>query len=222
MGSNMDLNLFFFKTEKDLPAEYKGKLRKIIELHAKRAMRLLGVKLLNITVYPKKSAVIPETGEGGFALEGDWMQIAIDPTRKKSELDKIITEIIPSTIYHEMHHIARENCLGYGKTLLESVVSEGLADAFAEGQWPLFKAPWSQYTLKEIQPFLKQFSKEKNNKKYWHGDWFFGQGEKPRWLGYKLGSYIMDNVKEKNKKITSRKLTAYKAEKIVKISGIKI
>ena len=87
---------------------------------------------------------------------------------------RIIAKITPSTIYHEMNHIARNKHLGSKKDLLDAIISEGLATVFAEEQWPAFEAPWGQYNEKELKPFLKVLRREKNNKSYSHDEWFFG------------------------------------------------
>lgn len=217
----MRLNIIILESKKGLRKQDSKHLRSVADKHARKAGKLLGVDLLNITINFSKN-VIPETGEAGYAAGKDWIQITIDPIRKAKELQKIITEIIPATIYHEANHIAREKYVGESKNLLEAIVAEGLADVFAEEYWPKFKAPWSVYQQTKIQPFLKNLRNEKNSRKYSHNDWFFGTGRYPRWLGYKLGSYIVQSAKEKNRNLTALKMTKMTANKVVKLSGISI
>lgn len=219
-NKNIKLNIVIFESPKGLHKQKMKHLRDVINTHARKAGKLFDMDLLNITVHFSQD-VIPETGEAGYAA-GDWIQITIDSTRNAKELQKIIDDIIPATIYHEANHIARENHLGKNKNLLEAIISEGLADVFAEERWHTFKAPWSVYQQKKIQPFLKSLKNEKNEKKYSHGDWFFGTGKMPRWLGYKLGSYIVHSAKNKNFGLTALKMTKITASKIAKLSGISI
>src|SRR3989344_4230153 len=219
-NKNMKLKLIILESKKGLRNQEIKHLQDVINRHARKAGKLLGVALLNITVHFGKD-VISETGEAGYA-KNDWIQITIDPTRKIKELQKIITDIIPATIYHETNHIAREERFGEGENLLEAIINEGLADVFSEEQWPVFKAPWSKYDKNKMRPFLQSLRKEKKNRKYLHSDWFFGTGNKPRWLGYKLGSYIVHSAKEKNQSLTALKMTRVTVSKIVKLSGVAI
>ncbi len=209
----MILNIVFLKAKKDLSKTEKEQLKKVISKHALKAGKLLGVNLINIIVHPTKN-VITETGESGFASD-DWIKIGIDPTRGKNELKRIISEIIPATIYHEMLHICRDNYLGRSQMLSDAVIAEGLADAFAKEQWPVFNAPWNQYNIKTIKPWLKEFTKKGNSKKYSYDEWFFGAAGKPKWLGYKMGSYIIDSVKKQNPKLTALKMAKIPAKKIL-------
>lgn len=217
----MKLNIIILESKKDLRKQDSKRLQGVIRKHAQKACGLLGVELLNITVHLNRD-VIPETGEAGYASGRDWIQITIDPARKPKELQRIINDIIPATIYHEANHIARERYVGASNNLLEAIIAEGLADVFAGEYWSKFKAPWSIYQQKKIQQFLKSLRSEKSSRKYSHNDWFFGTGKYPRWLGYKLGSYIVQSAKEKNRNLTALKMTKMTANKIMKLSGISI
>ena len=215
----MTLNLVFLKTSKSIASEEKSHLRRVILRHTKKAAGILRIKLLNFTVYFNKN-VIAETGELGHASGGDWIRLTVDPTINRKKLNLIISNIIPSTIYHEMAHISRQKYLDYGDKLLETMISEGLATVFAEEQWPQFKAPWGRYTKKQIKKFIRLTKKEKNNKKYSHDVWFYGKG-KPRWLGYKLGAFIIRSVKKHNSKLNAAKIMNMNAQKILKLGKIK-
>ena len=217
----MRLKIVFLQSRKSLPSQYENLLRDVIRKHARRAGKLLGVDLLNIT-FRWDHYVIPETGNWGAAYGQDWVHMEIDPTRRKDEVRRIITKITPSTIYHEMNHIARNICFDSEKALLDAIVSEGLATVFAEEQWLAFKAPWSQYNEKELKPFLKVLRREKNNKRFSRDEWFFGRGNKPKWLGYKLGSYVIESAKNRNDGLTAMEMTTKKTGEIVRLSKLAI
>ncbi len=106
--------------------------------------------------------------------------------------------------------------------MLDAIISEGLATVFAEEQWPAFEAPWGQYNEKELKPFLKVLRREKNNKSYSHDEWFFGRGNKPRWLGYKLGSYLIESAKNRNNGLTAMEMTTKKTGEIARLSKLEI
>jgi uncharacterized protein YjaZ len=108
--------------------------------------------------------------------------------------------------------------VGYGSDLMEILVTEGLAVVFAEKNWKSFRAPWSVYTVAEIDSFMALIKNRNKNLAYNHQDWFFGN-EKKKWLGYKVGTHIIRNVLEKNK-IDIEKLTVIPAEQIIEMSGL--
>ena len=182
----MRLKIVFLQSIERLPRQYENLWKDMIRKHARRAGKLLNLDLVNITLR-WNDQVIPETGELGIAFGQDWVHMTIDPARRKDEVRRIIAKITPSTIYHEMNHIARNMCFGSEKALLDAIVFEGLATVFAKEQWLAFKAPWGQYNEKELKPFIKVLKREKKNKKFSRGEWFFGRGNKPKWLAARGG-----------------------------------
>ena len=216
----MKLGIVFLLSKASLGRDYSRLFEETISNHARKGGKLLGIDFLNITVHLNKDRVIPETGEVGFAMGDDWIHITVDPTRRRKELGQIITTIIPSTIYHEMSHIARNKYVGRHKTLLDAVVFEGVANTFAEEQWPMFAPPWTQYSEQEMIPFLKILKKQGQSENYSHDEWFFGRGKKPRWIGYKLGSYIIRSAKERNEGLTALKVAKVDTKEIATLSKL--
>lgn len=72
--------------------------------------------------------VIPETGMGGWSPAADVLYISIDPANPNLLRD-FDTEFL-ATLGHELHHCLRHGGPGYGRTLGEALVSEGLACHF--------------------------------------------------------------------------------------------
>jgi uncharacterized protein YjaZ len=219
----MKINIFLFITKVGLPPDLGKLLKKVILEHAKKAAKFLDIKFVNIVVYPNQKLSIPETGEGGYTPCEDWFRISIDPSRSRRGLVKIIKKIIPSTVYHEMNHAARWQSQGYGVSLPEAIISEGLAIVFAEEQWKEFEVPWGKYTKNEIKRLLKMVKERKsdNDKPYNHAEWFFGKG-KPRWLGYKVGAFIIRSLRKKRPEIEISELTKFDFKKIIDLSGLEL
>ena len=148
------------------------------------------------------SSAIPETGVGGFSPSAHLLYIHINTEFRG--IEQRLDPEIKSTLAHELHHCARWAARGYGKTLLEALVSEGLADHFdieANGGEP---KPWSiAIGGDELARLLDKAKSEFGNDSYDHTSWFFGSEEKdiPRWTGYSLGySLVNDYLKKNNKK----------------------
>ena len=220
----MKVDINYIKTEPDISREGKVLLEKTVEKHAQLAGKILNVPHITITVYPKSSWTIPETGESGYTFSEDWIRISVDPKSQKFSLKEIIEKHIPATIYHEINHAARWRSVYYGTNLFEAIISEGLACVFGKEQWLAFTAPWTTYSDKEIANLLDMIQKRDKSLDgiYNHAEWFHGKGKLPRWIGYKLGAYIIEVVRKNFPKIGWEELTEMKAKDIIKTSGIKI
>jgi hypothetical protein len=116
---------------------------------------------------------------GGNTYIGNEAKIAV-PQWPSDEIN------LREAIAHELHHVARWQTVGYGKTLGEALVSEGFAQAFAfeKTHW---LAPWSQVDVSG--ELIKKALEEWDSSKYKHQEWFF-DGPLGRWIGYGL-SYRM-------------------------------
>jgi len=211
----------FLETEGKLLKNERKLLKEVIRNHARNAGLILDVPIVNITIYPNSDFTMLETGEGGYTPSMDWFHIYINPAKKKIELDKIIKNIIPATVYHEMSHVSRWKNTGYGRSLLDVIVTEGLANVFSGEQWKKYKAPWNNYSKKEIIKLLDLLKKRKksNDKNYNHDEWFYGTGKLPRWTGYKLGSYIIKSFRNNNN-IEWKEISKLSTKEIITKSGI--
>ena len=159
----------------------------------------LNLPNVDVVVADNPSAAIPETGVGGFAPSAHLVYINIDPDHLN--LQEIIGKEIESTLAHELHHCARWQTIGYGKTLLEAVVSEGLADHFdieVNGGMP---KPWSVAVQGlELEKIKEMAKADFSNINYNHQAWFFGSESEriPRWAGYSIGFEMVKNYKIKS------------------------
>lgn len=160
--------------------------------------------------------VIPKLGIGGNAIGRSCIEIRIDFSRK--DLQKIIDIELPSTIYHEFAHLVRENSIGYGKTLLDSFVSEGISCFVEKSILPNRKIPYIQ-KIKDEKKVWGKAKKLLGESKYNYSEWFFGSGKLPNWAGYRLGFLIVESFVRKNK-IPLEKLARLKSKEILKGSKL--
>ncbi|MGH7196703.1 MAG: DUF2268 domain-containing putative Zn-dependent protease [Candidatus Saccharimonadales bacterium] len=96
---------------------------------------------------------------------------------------KLDTRQLAGAIHHELHHMARWQNVGYGTTLGEAILSEGIAtyyEALTSGWTP----PWAKATVTDQvrRTALNDWECEDYN----HAAWFF-KGEHGKWVGYSLG-----------------------------------
>ena len=72
--------------------------------------------------------VIPEIGLNGYSDTPYLMRLWFDPSH--SLIRETFEKAFVSTFAHELHHCARARGPGYGSTLAEALVTEGLACHF--------------------------------------------------------------------------------------------
>lgn len=210
----MKIKIFFLESEEKLTAAQKRLISWLVKKHALIAGQDLKIPLMNFTIYLNKDWCSQQSGGGGYTASAHWIQLFLDRSKPNFK-EKVIKNSLLATIYHEMHHAKRMTTVGYGESLLEAVITEGLASVYAEIMFPEFISPWGKYTNKEIKSYLKIFLKNiaKNKKKYDHEEWFLGLG-KPHWLGYKVGIYIVRGLKDKCDSFDCTRAVNKKAEEI--------
>ncbi|PLR30597.1 peptidase [Chimaeribacter californicus] len=142
--------------------------------------------LPSVDVVVKTGAyVIPEKGHLGYCPEPGLVYITVNPEHPafcKNE-DRALERMFA----HELHHAARWAGPGYGVTLGEVMVSEGLAGHFALELFGGQPEPWERLRSDLLQPHLRQLSENWHRTDYDHNAWFFGTHALPRWLGYTAG-----------------------------------
>jgi hypothetical protein len=100
---------------------------------------------------------------------------------------------VKSTVAHELHHLVRWQHAGYGSTLGEAILTEGLA-TYYESIIANWTPPWAESKLNA--GIINRAKKEWNDTNYNHFDWFF-EGEMGRWLGYTIGYEIVKQIYSK-------------------------
>lgn len=158
----------------------------------------LPVSDVDVVIY-NSPHVIKEVGMLGRCYSPNFVLINVDP--ELPNLEDVIRGELASTLAHELHHCARWSEVGYGLTLIEAMISEGLADHFdldVTGKTP---RPWdTALSPRQISKYLKRAQRDFNNREYDHSAWFFGRGgtDIPRWTGYSLGFHLVGEYLRKH------------------------
>lgn len=144
------------------------------------------VPRLDILIQCVPEAVIPETGFAGRAYSSTLFGMAIDPANpnlsRELQNGRLIRQIV-----HEVHHCLRMRGPGYGWTLGEALVSEGLAGQFVCWLLETAAEPWEcAIERSELQANPVPLT-TLQSARYDHSAWFFGTGAYRRWYGYTLG-----------------------------------
>ncbi|MEK7543680.1 MAG: DUF2268 domain-containing putative Zn-dependent protease [Patescibacteria group bacterium] len=167
---------------------------KILERTIQRAVEktadYISLHPIDIVVYDDSRQVIPGFGHGGRTNNPHTMCVFLDPAFP--DFEHTIKKEIPKTISHELHHAVRWKAVGYGMTLLERLVSEGLAICFEQDVWGGTLSPWATaLSGKSLADIHEKAKSEYTSTTFHHGRWFYGTGDLPRWAGYSLGYQLV-------------------------------
>jgi len=221
----MKIKIIFLPSTRDFQRKEKILIKKIILRHAKKAAKALGAKngLLTFTIYPWE-----RDGVHAFTQAKDWVRITINPQQfisKRKRQDMI--ERLIYIVYHETHHAFR----GYAgflpkkksHILMNSIISEGLADIFAQEQYPSeYVRKITRYDNRQIKKWLPKLHKIKWQKEIIYDSWLYGGRGKPKCLGYKIGRYLIHEVKKQNPQLDSVRLVREDAKKMLRLSKVKL
>lgn len=171
------------------------KIKQTTEKGITRIVKTLPITDVDIVVVEDPQSAIPEIGIGGGTNNTNFVLISIDSAHPN--LQTSLDTGLSRTLAHELHHAMRMRTIGYGESLLENAVSEGLADHFSMEVFGGKKSLWSDVKInsKIMEKAKKNFSK----KDYGYYQWFFGWGGKfPKWTGYTLGFNLVEEYLKKN------------------------
>ena len=152
---------------------------------------LVEVPAIDVLLQRLPGKGIPEIGMVGRAYRARLFALTLDPdnARFAASLDD---GALRRTIAHEVHHCLRMAGPGYGRTLGEVLVSEGLAGQFTRQLFANPPEPWEcavdEAALQTHCPSAHALTAPG----YDHAAWFFGTRQRPRWLGYTLGYRIVE------------------------------
>ncbi len=173
-----------------IPRQYTEKIGRVAADALKVGCTELGYRnRVGLAIFAAQSFfVIPELGVGGEAIGTSGIVVRVDFSRR--DIERIIREEVPATIYHELAHLVREQSVGAGSTLLDALVSEGIACFVEQSLCPKRQIPYVA-SIKNEERIWKKAVPILLRKKYDHAEWFFGTKAIPRWAGYRLGYLIV-------------------------------
>jgi uncharacterized protein YjaZ len=152
---------------------------------------------VDIVVQPVNEFVIPELGFVGNAPRPGVIYFSFDPANEN--LSANLGAPLQRMIAHEYHHLLRMKGAGYGRTLIEVIVSEGLAGRFAQELFKSDAEPWEcTVPVTDLSPYAKRILADRDAPTFNYPEWFFGAGILPRWLGYTLGWEIVGDYLRRN------------------------
>lgn len=137
---------------------------------------------------------IPETNEVGASVAPGVISWTVN-TAQVDRASNIARASLRHTLFHELHHQARGWVMRGGfpkQAFIDGPVSEGLATAFERDEAP-WQPPWGIYPQKEItEGWVHELLRLPIDADY--RQWMFRHPDGRRWIGYKAGTFIVDQA----------------------------
>lgn len=196
--------------------------------YAQEAMQDLEIKnpvtiVREIPTGYEMHSIIPSLGIGGRAFSESKIKLYFDPNHTN------VTESLLSwsgrQIAHELNHIARFQAGTKGRTLLDAMISEGLATYYEEHWKNEYKETKWGHALNQTQTQeeWQRAQKELDSVNYNYGDWFFGRDKgHPVHSGYSLGTTIVSEYFKNHPNEKMAKVVKMPSKKILKESKFNI
>jgi hypothetical protein len=170
----------------DALTPWRAQILSEIEATREAVSTLVAVPTLAVELRHAPGRVIPEIGMVGYAPSAKHFSLTFDSTNPHFA-PSLADGTLRRQVAHEVHHCLRHAGPGYGQSLGEALVSEGLAGQFVNRLYSTPPEPWEKAVApRDAWRFLPD-DKTLGSPMYDHSAWFFGTGGYPRWLGYTLG-----------------------------------
>lgn len=167
--------------------DWQGQIVSEIETARDVIARLVAIPRLDILLQRVKGAVIPEIGMLGRAYRKSLLSITFDPSNRNFSAC-VSNGTLCRQVAHEVHHCLRMAGPGYGRSLGEALVSEGLAGQFVSMLFGSPPEPWECAVDDTVLCANLPDPAVLSAGGYDHAAWFFGTDrDRPRWFGYTLG-----------------------------------
>jgi hypothetical protein len=149
---------------------------------------------LTLDIVASAASQMPEAlYSTGHCYEPGVIGLRIGITQLQPE-DALHTDLL-KVLFHEFHHALRWEGPGYGTTLGEALVSEGLAQHFLHEMMDCPPEPFEHAVPEEVTTAYHRHALALfDDADYDHDAWFFGSGPLPNWLGYTLGKRMVDRL----------------------------
>ncbi len=195
-----------------VPRRLLRRLDTDVTLALQRGRRVLRWKRkLDIVVFNTRESTVRATHTGGYGLSTIAILIYLDCSAR--DIRSVIARWLPAAIHHELAHIVRNAERGYGETLLETMVSEGVASYAEHVLNPPLRIPYTQ-KIKGEDRWLRQAQREFPKRRYDHSAWYFGTDRPPRWIGYRLGYRIAEQFMRRYPGMQLAELVRLPAKKV--------
>ena len=169
-----------------------------------------------ITVYYNSTPVIPQTGTSGYTSPATGgITIGLGQTPQAS-FSMIMQLWLPRTLSHEIDHSVRILAgPGFGASLLEQIISEGISSAFDMSAFPGTPNPWDRAISRGQECALWKQARPLLGQSGLYETWMFGQPGIPHWTAFTIGYDIVTGYRQRHPDMSWSAITAASAATIL-------
>lgn len=191
------MKIFFAESPYDIPPDFIRQYEVQVRRAHDEVMKLLpfGSDRINFFVQPREFDLMDETDDHARVHNSNFIELAFNPTLDSKGMERILRDLRPS-VYHELNHAARYNVPIWHKSFLDDCILEGLANVFAR-EYADEKAPWADYP-DDVELWISEIKDAGSTINYEH--YLYNHPDGRRWIGYKVGTYIVDTAMSKSGK----------------------
>ena len=216
------MSVYFLNAEFNYPPNVIDEVVLTVSGYISNVTRDLEIKKpFDVTIYPNHKWTEDTGGVDGHAMSGGVLQIRIDLRDSIYSVKELLGTPLQAVVYHECNHIARWQGPGYGWSLLEATISEGVATVYEKMKTDAHEMPHANYSNVEELLEVYRIRDKTNDTSYNYNAWFLGFDPKyPKFIGYKVGTYIIEKVLELNPDLSVKQLTTMEVDEIIKLSKV--
>jgi uncharacterized protein YjaZ len=192
------MNVHFFDASSRL-AEYRTTILEQTELAVSRIQKMLPLGDVDLVLCANETGAIYPGGFGGTAPSADVVILYFD--RNSPQFQEQLETRLQATLAHELHHAARHAHPGYGRIMVEALVTEGLAQhfelPFLNGKRPVLSQLKQPERLPELMTLAR--AEFQHDLATAYVDWFAGNRALniPTSAGYVIGFELVGQYLEK-------------------------
>ncbi len=181
---------FYLAHGYSFPRGERMAIQEVADAAAEEVRRLLPALPRGLVLRAYAGAdVIPETGETGSAIPPATVTWVVDPGRAGG-VAQTVAKQLRATLFHEFHHLVRYRTVPRGRTLMDDVVSEGMATAF-ERDFAGAAPPWGAYPA-EVDGWVEELRALAPDVA--RAPWMVRHPDGRRWVGLRAGTYLVDRA----------------------------
>ena len=193
---------------------YRSEITAAFEQSYRTVSTMLPPPRLDILVQRLAGVTIPGIGIAGYAQRSTMFSMTFDPD-EPNFAHSLSEGALERQIIHEVHHCLRMAGPGYGQTLGEALVTEGLAGQFVRRLLGTPPEPWECAAGSDVLQAALPGAEELASMDYDHGVWFFGTASQPCRFGYTLGYQIAGRWLERAGKVDAATWVNVPAETVL-------
>jgi len=195
-------------------APWRAQILSEIEATRDAVAALVPAPALSVELRHAPGRVIPEIGMVGYSPSATRFSLTFDSTNPHFA-PSLADGTLRRQVAHEVHHCLRHAGPGYGQSLGEALVSEGLAGQFVNRLYGTPPELWERAVEAKAAWRYLPDDKAIALPTHDHNAWFFGGGDYPRWLGYTLGYLLAGRWRAVNPEASGDRLVNVTAAEVI-------